>query len=226
MAPLDPIDDLRTRPRYSVAAAARYIPGLSTSTLRSWVLGRTYPAEGVTRFFEPLIPLAEGRLSFVNLVEAHVLLALRKQHQLKIRAVRVALDYAQRELRLDHLLARRELLVAPGNLFLDRFGELINLSKAGQLALRSVLEAHLQRVSFDDQGRPIRLFPFLPLGDDRREIAIDPRLAFGRPLLIERGVTVEALVDRVNAGESVHAIAEDYGLEETTVERAITYAAA
>ena len=144
------IDDLRLKPRYMIAEAARYIPGLSASTLRSWVLGRRYPADNGYRFFEPLIPLADGRLSFVNLVEAHVLLALRKQHQLKIRAVRAALDYAQTELRLDHLLTRRELLVAPGNLFLDRFGQLINLSKAGQLALRSVLEAHLRRVTFDD----------------------------------------------------------------------------
>lgn len=60
-------------PRYSIAEAARLIPGLSPTTLRSWVLGRHYPVKSGTGFFEPIVSLpapGDPMLSFTNLVEA------------------------------------------------------------------------------------------------------------------------------------------------------------
>ncbi|HSN85160.1 MAG TPA: hypothetical protein VL025_00315, partial [Thermoanaerobaculia bacterium] len=78
------------RPRYSIAQAARYIH-ISPTTLRSWVMGRPYQTSGGSRYSPPLInrPVSEDpRLSFPNLVEAHVLRALRTRHEVPMSAIR------------------------------------------------------------------------------------------------------------------------------------------
>lgn len=76
--------DPRELPLYSLAEAARHLH-LPPATLRSWVFGRTYRlADGREGFSEPLIQLPDpedSRLSFTNLVEAHVLHALRAHHR-------------------------------------------------------------------------------------------------------------------------------------------------
>jgi hypothetical protein len=64
-----------------------------------------------------------------------VLRSLRTEHGVPLVAVRQALAYAQRELKIDQLLLREELCTAGGELFLDRYGELMNLSASGQLEI-------------------------------------------------------------------------------------------
>ena len=53
------------------------------------------------------------------------------------KALRKALDYAERELKIDRLLLRKELRAGAGKVFLDRYGQLIDLSASGQLASSS-----------------------------------------------------------------------------------------
>src|SRR5215470_3846541 len=130
--------------RYSIARAAHYLH-ISPSTLRSWVRGREYPTRGGTEHWPALIRAGQ-LLSFNNLVEAYVLRALRVDHRVKMAKVREALDYAEREFGIARLLLSTELLATPGNVFLERFGDLINLSRSGQLAAKQLLEAVLKRV--------------------------------------------------------------------------------
>lgn len=59
-------------------------------------------------------------LSFNNLVEVHVLRSLRTEHGMSIGAVRQALEYSQKEMRIERLLLRGDLLTDAGDLFLDR----------------------------------------------------------------------------------------------------------
>ena len=142
--------DPRDQPAYSMAEASRYVK-LPAATMRSWVAGRPYPkAQGVARF-QPLIhppksqPLA---LSFWNLIEAHVLRSLRTDHDVSIKDLRAALSFAERRLSIDRLLLRKELRTDAGRVFLERYGELIELSASGQLAMRNMLDAHLKRVEW------------------------------------------------------------------------------
>ena len=63
--------DPRMMPAYTVPEAAWHV-GLPASTVRSWVLGRSYPSTTGERRFEPVVDIAapgERLLSFVNLVE-------------------------------------------------------------------------------------------------------------------------------------------------------------
>ncbi len=210
-------------PVYGFSEAARYLK-IVQATLRSWIIGRSYPKDTGAGYFKPLIKISDKKLrllSFNNLIEAYVLRALRQDHGVSIKAVRTALDYAQSEFNIPRLLLSDDLRTTAGELFLQRYGELINLSKSGQLALRKMLEAHLQRIEWDKKFA-IRLYPFIDF-DKKKLIAIDPTMKFGRPFISRKGISTSILVDRIDAGESTDAIADDYELDVNEVEMAILY---
>jgi len=210
-------------PIYKFLEAARYLK-IAPATLRSWVIGRSYPKGKGFGYFKPLIKLADKEqhlLSFNNLIEAYVLRSLRQEHGVSIKAVRTALNYAQAEFNIPRLLLSRELLTAAGELFLQRYGELINLSRSGQVALRKMLEAHLRRIEWDSK-LPVRLYPFIDF-DFQRLIAIDPLIKFGRPVIIRKAISTSSIVDRIDVGESLKAVADDYDLDVNEIEMAILY---
>jgi uncharacterized protein (DUF433 family) len=219
--------DPRELPAYSVGEAAQYLR-VPAATLRSWFAGRTYPRQhGGPGSFKPVLTPADaaGRLSFFNLVEAHVLRALRTQHGVPIRAVRPALEHAARELGIPHVLLSDDLLTSAGEIFLEHYGELINLSRSGQFAMRKVLEAHLRRVERDDRHIPIRLYPFLTFRDERdiRSVVIDPCVSFGKPVVVGSGIKTSVLAQRLDAGETIDELARDYGLDPALIEDAILF---
>jgi uncharacterized protein (DUF433 family) len=222
-----PTREVWEQPAYPLAEAARYVK-LPLATLHSWVVGRSYPtAKGVGRF-QPLIHPPSRKppvLSFSNLIEAHVLRALRSEHGVSLKAVRQALHYAERTLGVQRLLLRRELCSEGGELFLERYGELVSLTASGQLAMRKIFEQHLARVVWNVPEIPVRLYPFLaseaPAPD--RPIAIDPQIAFGRPVVASRGISTHVIAERIDAGETVAALADDYDLSPHEIEQAVLY---
>jgi uncharacterized protein (DUF433 family) len=154
-----------------------------------------------------------------------VLWALRTEHGVPVKALREALTYAEKMLRIDRLLLRPELRADAGKVFLDRYGELIDLSASGQLAMRQVFHEHLDRIEWDQSKFPVRLYPFLSIvstGSDR-PIVINPYIAFGRPVVERKGVSTSAIVERIDAGESVEDVANDYDLGRAEIEQAILY---
>ena len=219
--------DPRNDPAYPLTEAARYLR-LPPATLRAWTLGRPYPTSTGSGRFQPLIRPAARRpvsLSFWNLIEAHVLRALRTDHGVSVNAVRTALQFAESTLGIDRLLLSPELRARAGEVFLDRYGELINLSASGQLAIRQVLETHLRRVEWDARRVPIRLHPFqiADAPDQSRTIVIDPLVSFGRPMLAASGVSTAAIASRIDAGESRDDVAEDYGVPPSDIDAAVVY---
>jgi uncharacterized protein (DUF433 family) len=216
-------------PRYSVPEAARYLR-MSEATLKSWVSGRSYPVVSGERRWEGLIHRPDprdSRLSFANLIEAHVLTALRKQYRVKMPQVRIALEFAREKLGVDRVLLSKNLRVTKGNVFLEHLGKLINVGQGGQEAMPEILDAYLHRIDWDLQGAPIRMFPLTR--DDYQNapklVTIDPVLAFGRPVVERKAITTSVIAERFRAGESMLEIAEDYDLEAFEVEEALRYEA-
>ena len=220
--------DPREVPLYSLAEAAHHLH-LPPVTLRQWVAGRDY--EGGAGHSDPVIyrpDPKDSRLSFNNLVEAHVLRALRVKHSISMQHLRRALDYAQRQCGIDRLLIRPELRAAAGDLFLNRYGELLNLNKAGQYGMQVILERYLQRIVRDEADRlPARLYPFPAVeseGDaDKRVVTIDPRLSYGRPSIARKGISTAIIAERVNAGEEPKDLAYYYDLSEEEISEALVY---
>jgi uncharacterized protein (DUF433 family) len=221
--PIDP----RQVGAYGISEAALYL-SLPAATLGSWVRGRPYATAEGRRFSDPLVQLpdtAEPLLSFTNLVEAHVLKAIRRKHGVPMQKVRPALTYLEDELRVSHPLAHQEILTDGVSLFVERFGQLLNLNRQGQLAVRELLEAHLRRIDHDAAGLAFRLFPFTRGEnlDVPRIVVVDPRIAFGRPVIDKTSIRTEVVANRLKAGESISDLAEDYGIEVGEIEEAIRY---
>jgi len=220
VAKLDP----RIAPAYSVAQAAHYLK-IPAPTVRSWVLGRDYPRRSGKARFKPVVVTPsdpEHRISFRNLIELTALRALRTEHEFKLSAVRTALDYAGRELGVSDLLASPDLYTRPGELFLERYGQLINLNRAGQLGIQAVLQGLLQRIQWDKR-LPVRFFPPLPSRPEAKSVMLDPKVSFGRPVLARLGVSTAVIVDRINAGEDKAALSKDYGATDEEIMDALAY---
>ena len=218
------MDDPRHVPLYSIPECARYL-GLSAATVRNWVTG-TDDDSG------PLIQPAGSEptaLSFINLVELHVMAALRRHHRVPMQRVRTAVRYLEHQLRVEHPLARRELSTDGFSIFTEHLDRLLNLSARGQLEMREIVQAYLQRVEHDEEiGLAVRLFPFTR-GDRQRAptlIVIDPSVSFGRPVVMGSGVRAEVIVDFFNAGETISDLADEYRLQPFQIEEAVRYALA
>jgi uncharacterized protein (DUF433 family) len=195
-------------------------------TVRSWAVGRPYPTKAGKKFFEPVVivpTLNPPVLSFLNLVEVHVLDAIRREHQIPLDKVRIAIEYLRNQLGSKHPLADHRFETDGLDLFVQEWGRLINVTRSGQMAMREVLQAHLQRIDRDPSGLVVRLYPFTRKRqlDEPKLIAIDPRVSFGRPVLNGTGIPTGILAERYKAGESMDELARDYGRSRIEVEEAI-----
>lgn len=217
--------DPRELPAYILPEISHYLR-IPRATLRSWISGRHYPTRIGRRFFRPviLVPDRKGsQLSFVNLVEAHVLGALRREHQISLDKVRGAINYLSRELGSKHPLAEYRFQTDGLDLFIEKYGQLINVSRAGQMAMREILTAYLQRIDWDATGAPIRLYPYTtPQHLSAPKIVVmDSRIAFGRPVLAGTGIPTAIVAERYKAGESIEQLAADYSRDRLEIEEAI-----
>lgn len=217
-------------PAYTFRDAARAI-GIPASTLRAWTVGQPYPRKDDVGFFVPVLrrPDAEdGRLSFFNLIEAHVLRALRTVHDVNLGAIREALEIAEGQLGIQRLLLDPRLAASAGRLFLDRYTDLLELSRSQQLAMRTILAQFLERVQYDETRLPARFFPFerAPRNAGEKIILITPFVSFGRPIITRTGVSTRAVAQRLDAGEPLETVRSDYGLTDAETLEAVLFEAA
>jgi len=97
-----------------------------------------------------------------------------------------------------------------------------------------LIRTHLQRIDRDPNGMPISLYPFTykpaatgarggehARAELSRTVVIDPRIAFGRPVLAGTAMPTAVLADRFKAGDSLNEMAGDYGAQEEAIVEAI-----
>jgi uncharacterized protein (DUF433 family) len=221
-------EDIRERPAYAIGEAARYLH-LNEMTLASWALGRSYRTADGNKRWPALFQIADRvhrRMSFINLVEGNVLVAVRREHQIAIPKIRAALEFVREQLGVSRPLCDQQFETNGVDLFVERYGQLINASKKGQIALREMLQAALRRIEREGPtGAPVRLYAAAPDERDRSKyVAFDPAVAFGRPALVGSGAPVAAIAERFRAGDSIDALAEDYAVERPAIEEAVRQA--
>lgn len=175
---------------------------------------------------DPILDVANSGqtyISFIGLIEAHVLSSMRLRHGLTLQKIRKSLDYLKRKYDSKHPLIEFEFQTNGIDLFVDEIGSLTNISRYGQTGMRDILKLYLSRIERDESGMPSILFPFTQarIEDDPRIIAIDPNISFGRPMIRRTGITTAAVSERFKAGESVASLADDFGREPTEIEAAI-----
>lgn len=216
---VDPLD----LPVYRVGEAARYL-GVPPSTLRAWNFGQT----GFRRVIVPEDPKT-GLLSFRNLVEAHVLSALRVHHRVPLSSIRRAIQFLKREVRSDRPLLELRLLTDGSNIFVRMSGDVLNVSRGGQVEISKIVAAYLRRIETDERGA-VRLYPFTRKGDSSETtllaeqpklVVIDPSVSFGRPVIARTNIRTSVVAERYLAGESVEELAADYRRSPLEIEEAI-----
>jgi uncharacterized protein (DUF433 family) len=214
-------------PVYTISEAAHYLR-LPVATIRSWAVGRQYPTQSGSGDFRPLIDIADpdGRLlSFRNLGELHVLGSIRRAHQVKMPAVRQAIDYLRQQFRSDHPLLEKKMLTDGKDLFIEQYENLVTITRHGQMAMKLIMAVYLRRIEWDNAGMPVRLFPFTR---DRYEespeiVSIDPRIRFGKPCINGTRIPTSIIAERHQAGDSIDFLAKDYGRTAEEIEEAIRY---
>lgn len=218
--------DVRETPAYTISEAAHYL-NLSYSTLRAWIAGQAYSYRGERRMFKAVIGPADPTthsLSFSNLVEAYVLTAIRRERRIGLPTIRRALAYLVEKLGAKRPLLEEQLATKGAELFTERLGQIINLSRPGQIEMADLIRAYLERVERDPKGLPIKLYPFFrsqPPRDQPRTVVIDPRVAFGRPVVAGTAIPTAVLAEQFKAGDLPAHLAMEYGANEEAVWDAI-----
>jgi uncharacterized protein (DUF433 family) len=163
-------------------------------------------------------------LSFLNLLECHVLHALRTKYELQIKSVRRALATLARICPSKHPLLESTLSTDKIDLFWESAGEFINLTRGGQSAMKEVLERYLQRIESNESGIP-KFFPFVVTdrSEEPKIISIVPTIAFGRSVIDGTGISTAVVAARFNARESIEALAEEYGRRREEIQEAIIW---
>ena len=223
MAKLD-LERLRRTPTYSFGEAAHYL-SMPTATLRAWCVGQK---QGDKKEFVRLIDLdgapKEG-LSFLNLVEAHVLASIRRIHNVSLLKVRDALDFVKSDLKIDRPLLSPKFQTDGLDLFVEELTSVLNVTTR-VYSFEEIMRAYLKRIRRDVRGVPVKLYPFVRKEDTEKAnppapIEIDPRVAFGRPVLIGRSVPTAVLADRFKGGDSIEDLAGDFEVTPAAIQEAI-----
>jgi uncharacterized protein (DUF433 family) len=217
--------DPRNIPIYSIKDAARYLQ-IPSSTIRSWTVGTHYPVQNGSNFFEPLIEIPQSKpylLSFTNLVEIHVLRAIRKHHKIQLDRVRTALNFINEEFKVSHPLATQKFSTDGVDLFVERYGELIQATQVKRDRLKLAINTHLKRIETDENGFAFKLYPFTHSHEENnpRIIVIDPRISFGRLTIDGTGIATSILKERYSAGDSIEDLAIDYNCDTRSIQEAI-----
>jgi uncharacterized protein (DUF433 family) len=212
----DALEELYELPAYGVPEAAEYLR-VPYQTLRYWLTG--------FRRMQPIVRMAApNRLSYMNLLECHMVMAMREVHHLRLPKVRRALSSLNRLFPSRHPFLDRILQTNGVDIVTDELGKLINLSQDGQIEITNFLTLHLQRIEND----PVGVFKFFPFvmsraSSEPKVIMIDPTVGFGKPVIAGTGISTATIAARFNARESVDDLAAEYGRTNREIEEAIRW---
>ena len=204
---------INDRAAYGIPEASRYLR-MQPSTLRTWT------NEG------GLIQSPhEGYLSFNNLLEAHILRALRRRYKFSMQKLRKLLPAAGKLMQTERPLLHASFATDGVNLFLETDQDLINLSKKNQLAFRELVSLYTDRIGRGESGQPMQLFPFIAAKgiDEPKSISINPRVSFGRSVLSGTGIATEVIAGRFAGRDSIFDLAREYQVAPSLIEDAIRW---
>jgi uncharacterized protein (DUF433 family) len=216
-----PIPD-KLLPVYPLAQVARIV-GSNAGTLQTWIRGRTYVSGGEKRRTKPMLGSSSqprSALTFLDLVEAHMLHLVRKGYGIPLKNFRAAVEYLHGIGGNIHFLAHQDFVHDKRHLYLKADRTLISLSERGQHVNTVVISDGLKQLMYGEDGYADRFFPLI--GGKRQEaVMINPSIGYGQPTLARLGVNTAAIAARFEAGESLADLAADYGATHEELEDAL-----
>ena len=195
---------------YSPGEAAALLHA-DTRTVRRWAFGYRRKRQSEPVQHPPLIrtdlPELEGEraLTFVELVE---LLYVRAFHELGVswKTIRDAAEVAARLFDSRHPFALRDVYLDPASVLYGAVAEadgseaLVELSGHGQQAFPQLLKPYLEQLEFGVDGVAARWWPM----GKQAGVLVDPRIAFGAPIVEDTRIPVNTLAEAFEAERPVY----------------------
>ena len=145
-----------------------------------------------------------------------------------LQRIRPAVEVLEKKIGVDHALASRRLHTDGAEILFDYADtrgerEVIDLilvrTQQGQFS--GLVKDYLKRIHYGADGWADSVS--LPAYGNAK-VVVDPKVAFGLPLVVHGGARVEDLVERFQAGDSVADIAADFSVPGGEVEDVIRFA--
>ncbi len=202
-------------PAYSITEAARY-SGTSPQTIAYWHYS---PSR-----YGTLLPKAKRKpLSYLQLVEVAFVATFRALG-VSLQRIRRAREYASKVFRVEYPFAEQRWLTEGYHILLDlrdiegetEYSKLIFADKAGQEAWRIMVS---DRFAEFDYEHGLALVWHVAGRDS--PVVIDPRIAFGAPIV--DGIATWIVRGRIEANESISEIRDDFGLTEEQIRYALEF---
>lgn len=212
-------------PVYPLVQVARIV-GCMPGTLRTWMRGRHYVVAGKKRRSEPMFSdsrasaAPRSALTFLDLVEAHMLHLVREGYGIPMKNFRAAMEYLRNLDGNTHFLAHKNFVHDKKHLYLKGDQHLISLSEHGQQVNADIISDGLKQLMYGEDGYADSFFPLIA-GKQQNSVMINPQIGYGQPTLKRLGINVSAISSRFQAGEHLADIAKDYGASDEEVEEAL-----
>jgi uncharacterized protein (DUF433 family) len=207
-------------PMYGLAEAALYLR-VPISTLDYWVYGR-----GRTPGLITVASRHPRSLSFMNLLECHMLAAMRKIYNLRIPKIRRALTRLASMNGYRHPLIEKPLFTDQRDILVREMDSVLNISRRndfGQYEIPQIVDVFLERIEHNQDT--YRFYPFVRAlsANEPKLIVINPKVGFGKPVIAGTGISTAVIASRFSARDSIPDLAQEYGLTTEQIEEAIRW---
>jgi len=210
---------------YTLPDAARLLR-LPLARLRSWVRGTSLTPEEASAASSRRMPAGkfstqgEGRdrhFNFFTLIELFSIAQLRS-HGVTMGTLRQAREELSVRFETPYPFALQGLLTDKSRLLKEMGNQtLLELCSGGQGAFEALIGPFCHRIDFDASTRLAARY--FPMGRNSH-IIVDPKHAFGRPVVVGTNITTEALASLIKGGEKFEDIADDFRLDPEAVQEA------
>jgi uncharacterized protein (DUF433 family) len=219
--------DLIGKGLYS-APEASSLTGVPSASIRRWLGGYKYRQGDKQRASAPVwqgdIPRLDTHLvlSFLDMMEVRFIQSFR-QHHVSWAAIREAAERAC-EMFGDHHPFTRGRFRTDGNRIFHQIQQqgdvrLFDINRRSWV-FNDIVEPSLYRGVELADDQVARWYPMHP----NRHVVVDPRIAFGRPILAEEGVPTDIIAAAVAAnGSDVSHVAKWYGVKPQSVRAAVAF---
>ena len=216
-------DDLRDRPCYPAAEAARLV-GLNPARVRRWLKGYDYLHGGNVRHQHPVVRReSAGSTSYASFLDLVDLLFVKRflDSGVSLQKIRVALREAFEILGTTHVLG--ETFFTDGSdIFVrvkDKGNAILELLADGQWTIAPIIEQLAEQIDFAG-GLACRWYP---LGREEH-VVLDPFVCFGRPMIPTRGIATASVYDLFRAeNERIESVRAWWDLTSREVKDAVRF---
>ena len=209
-------------PAYLTSEAAR-LTGASSSTISWWFRGRPRGNEHLAPLFAPPKPSGQA-LSYLQLVEV-AFVARFREAGVSLQRLRRARAYLAKVFETQYPFALRGLKTDGAHVYKTfeeesriRKHPLIVADREGQEGWPDLIAERFAQFDYENDVAT-RWFP----RGRKMPVVLDPRVAFGAPILEKGGVPTWVIVERIEAGEPPWQVQDDFSVTKEEIDFALAF---